>query len=67
MLRSTEIIRQLREDHGWSDTKIAEAAGVTRNYIWMLRTGSRSNVCEDVLERLAASLRKAKRKQASKG
>lgn len=46
----------LREERGWSSGDLAEAADVSRAYLWQLETGGKENPSFDVLQKIARAL-----------
>jgi DNA-binding Xre family transcriptional regulator len=53
---NTERFNQLIEEKGFTDEALAEASGLTRQTIWLLRKGEGSNVMLSTLNKLAGAL-----------
>jgi transcriptional regulator with XRE-family HTH domain len=50
------VIKKLRNARGLTQEQVAEKAGVSKNYITMLETGTRKSPSLPVLKRLAKAL-----------
>lgn len=51
-----ERLRQVREKHGYTLTKVAEEAGISKAYLSQLERGQSDRPSSEILERLAAAL-----------
>ena len=49
-------LNQYRQNHGWSQTELAQRAGVPQSLISLLESGQRDSVSLDVARRLARAL-----------
>ena|SRR2546428_5767632 len=49
-------LNQYRQHHGWSQTELAQRAGVPQSLISLLESGQRDSVSLDVARRLARAL-----------
>lgn len=50
------VIRQLREERGWTQGQLAQYTGVSRSYISQIEGGQRLRPSADILKSLAAKL-----------
>lgn len=49
-------IKQLREQKGWSQSKLARKAGISRNYLSEIEHGKYQNIGAEILCKLAKAL-----------
>jgi len=49
-------IRQLREERGWSLSKLASSAGISRTYLWQLEMDRSSRPSLEIVERIMGAL-----------
>jgi len=54
--RLSHVLKKLRNAQGLTQEQVAEKAGVSKNYITMLETGTRKSPSLPVLKRLAKAL-----------
>lgn len=54
--RLATVIREQREQKGWTQEELAKRAKVTRSHLSLLEAGHRKNPSLDVLTRLAKAL-----------
>jgi len=54
--RLSHVLKRLRNAQGLTQEQVAEKAGVSKNYITMLETGTRKSPSLPVLRRLAKAL-----------
>lgn len=50
-----DAVRRIREERGWTQEQLAEAAGLTPNGVWMIENG-RTHPRKKTIESLAAAL-----------
>jgi transcriptional regulator with XRE-family HTH domain len=53
----SNVLKQIRAERGMSQADLAQKAGVTREYVTMLESGTKANPSLDVLKRLAKALK----------
>jgi transcriptional regulator with XRE-family HTH domain len=54
--RLSSVLRDLRQEKGWTQEQLAKRAKVTRSYVAVLEAGHKKNPSLDILQRLARAL-----------
>jgi transcriptional regulator with XRE-family HTH domain len=49
-------VRQRRREEGWSQERLAQAVGISRNYLSQIERGKATNLSWQVMERLTSTL-----------